>query len=90
MKPRSRLHSRFDHDDEDPRAGLVNLVDVMLVFSCGLLAALAAGGQAVLQPPREIVQGREIPAPPRQAMRQGRATRPSARSTATPRPASCY
>ncbi|HSI22259.1 MAG TPA: hypothetical protein VK959_04480 [Methylophilaceae bacterium] len=65
MKPRSRLHSRFDHDDEDPRAGLVNLVDVMLVFSCGLLAALAAGGHAVLQPPREIVQGREIPAPPK-------------------------
>lgn len=65
MKARSRLHSRFDHDDEDPRASLVNLVDVMLVFSCGLLAALTAGGHAALQPPREIQQGREIPAPPK-------------------------
>lgn len=72
MKARSRLHSRFDHDDEDPRASLVNLVDVMLVFSCGLLAALAAGGHTVLQP-REITQGREITAPHRaeQAVGQG-------------------
>ena len=72
MKARSRLNSRFDHDDEDPRASLVNLVDVMLVFSCGLLAALAAGGHAVLQP-REITQGREIAAPPKaeQAAGQG-------------------
>jgi hypothetical protein len=65
MKVRNRLMSRFDQEAEDPRASLVNLVDVMLVFSCGLLAALAAGGQAVLQQPREIVQGREIESPPR-------------------------
>ena len=37
----SRLDARFDDRDEDPRASLVNLVDVMLVFACGLLAALA-------------------------------------------------
>ncbi|MFL9611334.1 DUF2149 domain-containing protein [Methylobacillus sp. Pita2] len=58
-----RLKSRFDHDDEDPRASLVNLVDVMLVFACGLLAALSAGGQAMLTTPREIEQGKEIEAP---------------------------
>lgn len=63
-----RLQSRFDHDDEDPRASLVNLVDVMLVFACGLLAALSAGGHAVLSQTnpsqaREISQGREIEAP---------------------------
>lgn len=58
-----RLQSRFDHDDEDPRASLVNLVDVMLVFACGLLAALSAGGHAVLTQPKEITQGREIEAP---------------------------
>ena len=58
-----RLKSRFDHDDEDPRASLVNLVDVMLVFACGLLAALSAGGQAVLVQPKEIEQGQEIEAP---------------------------
>ncbi|ABE48387.1 DUF2149 domain-containing protein [Methylobacillus flagellatus] len=58
-----RLRSRFDHDDEDPRASLVNLVDVMLVFACGLLAALSAGGQAMLVQPKEIEQGKEIEAP---------------------------
>lgn len=58
-----RLQSRFDHEDEDPRASLVNLVDVMLVFACGLLAALSAGGHAVLAQPKEITQGREIEAP---------------------------
>lgn len=59
-----RLNSRFDHDDEDPRASLVNLVDVMLVFACGLLAALSAGGQAALKKPQEVARGREIAAPP--------------------------
>lgn len=58
-----RLKSRFDHEDEDPRASLVNLVDVMLVFACGLLAALSAGGQAMLVTPKEIEQGKEIEAP---------------------------
>ena len=59
-----RLHSRFDDNDEDPRASLVNLVDVMLVFACGLLAALTAGGQSPLKKAQEVTQGREITAPP--------------------------
>lgn len=44
----SRLDARFDDRDEDPRASLVNLVDVMLVFACGLLGriALSQGGKA--------------------------------------------
>ncbi|MEA5019615.1 MAG: DUF2149 domain-containing protein [Gordonibacter sp.] len=29
-----------DHEDADPRIGLVNLADVMLVFACGLMLAL--------------------------------------------------
>ena len=37
----ARLDARFGDSDEDPRASLVNLVDVMLVFACGLLAAMA-------------------------------------------------
>lgn len=49
LQPRKRLYlysrrdARFDDHDEDPGASLVNLADVMLVFACGLLAALAAG-----------------------------------------------
>ena len=58
-----RLNSRFDDSDEDPRASLVNLVDVMLVFACGLLAALAAGGQTSLNNPQEVTKGREITSP---------------------------
>lgn len=32
--------SYIDHEDADPRVGLVNLADVMLVFACGLMLAL--------------------------------------------------
>jgi hypothetical protein len=59
----SKLDARFDDRDEDPRASLVNLVDVMLVFACGLLAALAAGSQAVLKAPQPVEKGREIERP---------------------------
>jgi hypothetical protein len=59
-----RLNSRFSQDDEDPRASLVNLVDVMLVFACGLLAALSAGGQTVFKNAQEVIQGKEITTPP--------------------------
>ncbi len=31
-----------DEVDDDPRTGLVNLADVMLVFACGLMLALVA------------------------------------------------
>lgn len=36
--------SLLEHDssDDDPRIGLVNLADVMLVFACGLMIALVA------------------------------------------------
>lgn len=59
----TRLDARFDDRDEDPRASLVNLVDVMLVFACGLLAALAAGTQSALKVPQPVDKGREIARP---------------------------
>lgn len=31
-----------DGDDADPRVGLVNLADVMLVFACGLMISLVS------------------------------------------------
>jgi len=52
------LDSRFDDSDEDPRASLVNLVDVMLVFACGLIAAIA-GSQGALQH-KPVEKGRQI------------------------------
>ncbi|MBH1976506.1 MAG: hypothetical protein I8H95_09305 [Rhodocyclales bacterium] len=59
----SKLDAAFDDNDEDPRASLVNLVDVMLVFACGLLAALAAGGQSQLKTPQTVEKGKEITQP---------------------------
>lgn len=59
----SRLDARFDDTDEDPRASLVNLVDVMLVFACGLIAALAAGTQTALKTPKPVDKGQEIQRP---------------------------
>lgn len=34
--------STYIDDDSDPRSGLMNLADLMLVFACGLMVALVA------------------------------------------------
>lgn len=61
---RDRFRSRFD-EDADPMAVMGNLVDVMLVFACGLIAALLAQSpdlQQALQPKmQDITRGRELP-----------------------------
>mgnify|MGYP000016122212 CR=1 FL=1 len=59
----SKLDARFDDNDEDPRASLVNLVDVMLVFACGLLAAVSAGAKNSASMPQHVEKGREIARP---------------------------
>lgn len=38
--------ARFDETPEDPQASLVNLVDIMLVFICGLIVALVSAQPA--------------------------------------------
>jgi hypothetical protein len=58
----SHLDSRFDQSDEDPRASLVNLVDVMLVFACGLIAAIA-GANGALKSPQPVEKGKQIERP---------------------------
>lgn len=67
MKPRLQLYRRLDaalgNEHEDPRASLVNLVDVMLVFACGLLAALTASQPSALSRPQPVEKGREIAQP---------------------------
>lgn len=68
MHRRSWDRSRFDAAAEDPLSAMSNLVDIMLVFACGLIAALAArqmpdynsGGA-------EMVEGREMPEVPQGA-----------------------
>lgn len=62
MRRRNWSQSRFDDADDEPLGPLSNLVDIMLVFACGLIAALVAselpqkrsGGQ-------EVTEGRELP-----------------------------
>jgi hypothetical protein len=62
--------SRFDDAMEDPQTSLVNLVDIMLVFICGLVVALVSAqrqSQAEVQEAaasgvRQMVEkGRELP-----------------------------
>jgi hypothetical protein len=58
--------TRFDDTPEDPQAGLVNLVDIMLVFVCGLLVALVSAlPELLLQQQRsergaQVRQGKEL------------------------------
>lgn len=64
--------SRFDAPDDEPMGGLSNLVDIVLVFACGLMAALASRygdlPGAAPSPPaggQEVVRGTEVPEIPR-------------------------
>ena len=53
--------ARFDETPEDPQASLVNLVDIMLVFICGLIVALVSADARRTQASKQVVeQGREL------------------------------
>jgi hypothetical protein len=55
------LTSEFASEpDADPRVGLVNLADVMLVFACGLMLALVAYWNLDVSDMHEVVQGSEV------------------------------
>lgn len=68
-----RFRSRFD-DDADPMAVMGNLVDVMLVFACGLIAALLSRSPEVAPARlvREIEAGQELQERPKDAVASGR------------------
>jgi hypothetical protein len=52
--------SRFDETPEDPQASLVNLVDIMLVFICGLIVALVSSQPQFTGGQQTVEQGREL------------------------------
>jgi hypothetical protein len=53
--------SRFDETPEDPQSSLVNLVDIMLVFICGLIVALvSADARRTDSKTQAVEQGREL------------------------------
>ncbi len=68
-----RWQSRFeDPAAPDPANPLANLVDIMLVFACGLIAALAAMMAGQGSPAgAPVTAGHELPAPPAPAAAGG-------------------
>ncbi len=50
----------IDQEDADPRVGLVNLADVMLVFACGLMVALVVNWNIELPQFSEIQQAQDL------------------------------
>lgn len=65
MRRRDWRRSRFDDPDDEPLGPLSNLVDIMLVFACGLIAALAAQEASESRSGgREVSDGRELPEVP--------------------------
>lgn len=63
MKTPAWRNSRFDHQDEDPLGPLANFVDIMLVFACGLIAALVALSPDLidhLTTAKKIEKGKEL------------------------------
>ena len=72
---RRRYSSRFDQQAEEPLGPLANLVDIMLVFACGLIAALAASqgglGEYAQRGGQPVQQGKEMPEMPALTGKQG-------------------
>jgi len=66
-------HGRFDQGDNEPLGPMSNLLDLMLVFACGLIAALIAlsdqlqdrfsqpTGQRVAKHQQAVTSGKELP-----------------------------
>ncbi|WP_230969174.1 DUF2149 domain-containing protein [Nitrogeniibacter aestuarii] len=62
-------NSAFYDTEEDPLGPLANLVDIILVFACGLIAALVAYSPDLQQhfgklEQRDITLGKELPTVP--------------------------
>ena len=49
-----------DEEDADPRVGLVNLADVMLVFACGLMLALVSFWNLDVSAMSEVTQSDSV------------------------------
>lgn len=81
-KSRKWQNNRFDQQDQEPLGPLANLLDLMLVFACGLIAALISLSKNVdahfennntkpLIEQRIVEKGRELPQLPKQGVSGG-------------------
>ncbi|MEM7360074.1 MAG: DUF2149 domain-containing protein [Pseudomonadota bacterium] len=79
---RAWQNSRFDQQDSEPLGPLANLLDLMLVFACGLIAALISLSNSVeahfrnkltepLSSQQIVEKGRELPQLPNQGQSSG-------------------
>ena len=75
MRQRNWRPSRFTGQEAEPLGPLANLIDIMLVFTCGLIAALfALSPELVRELSRDTIieEGRELPNVP-EGIREGAA-----------------
>lgn len=67
--------SRFDDQDDEPLGPMANLVDIMLVFAVGLIAAIVANSpemkQQLMKQSQVIEKGKELPQMPSEAGQSG-------------------
>lgn len=73
MSQRNWRPSRFTGQEAEPLGPLANLIDIMLVFTCGLIAALfALSPELVRELSRDTIieEGRELPNIP-EGIREG-------------------
>ena len=73
MSQRNWRPSRFTVQADEPLGPLANLIDIMLVFTCGLIAALfALSPELVRELSRDTIieEGRELPDVP-EGIREG-------------------
>ncbi|MDH5184854.1 MAG: DUF2149 domain-containing protein, partial [Gammaproteobacteria bacterium] len=65
----------FDQQDEEPLGPMANLVDIMLVFAVGLIAAIVANSpemkQQLMKQRQVIEKGKELPQMPSEAGQSG-------------------
>ncbi|HKJ77617.1 MAG TPA: hypothetical protein VKA64_10485 [Gammaproteobacteria bacterium] len=93
MSRRRLLHGRFDEQDAEPLGPLANLVDIMLVFACGLIAALAARSGALeqhLDGGMAVEKGQELPQLPSQSGGSGPGLEPMGRVYRDPETGKLY
>jgi hypothetical protein len=80
MGKRAWSRTRFDSDDHEPMSAMSNLVDIMLVFACGLIAAYASGQLTADRSGAQTVQhGREVPEIPHRIGEAGSGFQPVGR-----------
>lgn len=68
--------SEFLDDNDDPLGPMANLVDIILVFTCGLIAALVALSPdlqkkfSVQENTRDLTLGQELTQPPQELQKE--------------------